>query len=587
MPGAMRPSEMASFAGAWSDAPDVAPEHPIQDDVVEPPPTSPWRCMRCHKDEFEMLHDTWRCLACGSHEYYHAHRHTKTVTPSGVWMFVPHAAGSSPSHAPSDGPPRTPVKRQRRRKNRVKKSDTPPDGDDDDELGEDREQAESEVPTLDPIIEPTPPPSIIGGKTPRPAAGPGGPSTPGPRPSKKDDTGLHPRGSQVPVQPRGKLNPRLPRPDVLPQQPDPVLPDLPGTDRSTTGGKKKKQDDESDRTGASWNSKKGPEPGIKWKTGQYPPVPVWKYDASDMRAFAKFKKKIEIWQLQMRPYATGKDQALLLYNSLTGEPEQELEHLSVEELYVENGVSKILELLQRPFEQRHIYQKRRFLQDFEGMRRFAGESMRAYVLRFRRVMRSLRAVGIEINATFDEEALGSRLLDRSGLSHSDQRMVLVGTQQSLAFETIAETLALQWPEFRPPPPIFTKEGKGYGKQGKSTMSQSSSSTTSLTSTAPSSRPSSGKGTMPRRVFMTETVEEEPHDEADPAEGEHLAPEADEGDNEPPEEDEEPELLEDDEQGDLELQELANVLTVTARKLSGVTLGRKFTTGAKKAKKSPE
>ena len=124
---------------------------------------------------------------------------------------------------------------------------------------------------------------------------------------------------------------------------------------------------------------------------------------------------------------------LLVYNSLTGEPEQELEHMAIEEFYVDDGVQPILQNLQRPFEQRVIYQKRRFLQGFEQVRRYHGETMRTYVLRFRRVQRLLMPVGVNLDATFDGEALGSRLLDRSGLSHADRRLILVGTQQSLDF----------------------------------------------------------------------------------------------------------------------------------------------------------
>ena len=569
------------FHGDFDDGPPPlrpltppAPEHAIQD---EP---GPWRCLRCHGHEFEQLENGWKCSSCGSADYHNVRYPTKTVTPTGTWMFVPHTAGSSPSSAPSRA-----SRRPRRKKNKQRTSDSPPDGGDDFDLEESYERAESEALTHDPVVEPSPAPSRTGKA---PHAGPPGPSKPGQGPKKPTGPGLPPdlrEPVHAPV--TGKAGPRLPRPAVLPRQVDSALSDLHGTNMSFTGGQKKK-DDDSDKTGASWNSRKGPEPGIKWKTGQYPPVPLWKYDASDLRAFAKYKKKIEIWQLQMRPFASGKDQALLLYNSLSGEPEQELEHLSVDELYVENGVAKILELLQRQFEQRQIYQKRRFLQDFENMRRFHGESMRAYVLRFRRVMRSLRAVGIEITATFDEEALGSRLLDRSGLSHSDQRMVLIGTQQSLAFETIAETLALQWPEFRPPPPIFTKEGKGTGKHGKTASSSTSSITSSTTSTAPSSRSSGGgKGYPPRRVFVAETLEEEPEGEdLEAADGDLTPPEADEEQDEQ-QEGNEPEHAEDDDQGNLELQDLANVLTVTARKLSGVTLGRKFTTGGKKVKKTPE
>ena len=124
----------------------------------------------------------------------------------------------------------------------------------------------------------------------------------------------------------------------------------------------------------------------------------------------KVQEKIAIWQLQMKAYATPKEQALLVYNSLTGEPEQELEHMAIDDFYVEDGVQRILQKLQRPLEQRVIYQKRRFLQDFEQIRRYQGETMRAYVLRFRRVQRSLTAVGVNLEATFDGEAFGFKIV---------------------------------------------------------------------------------------------------------------------------------------------------------------------------------
>ena len=80
-----------------------------------------------------------------------------------------------------------------------------------------------------------------------------------------------------------------------------------------------KKDDDTD-----WNSRKGPEPGIRWRTGQHPQPPSWKYDQNDLRAYAKYEKKVRIWEIQMQPYASKSDQALLLYGSLTGDAEQEL-----------------------------------------------------------------------------------------------------------------------------------------------------------------------------------------------------------------------------------------------------------------------
>ena len=338
----------------------------------------------------------------------------------------------------------------------------------------------------------------------------------------------------------------------------------------------------------TWNSRKGPEPGIKWKSGQYPAVPTWKYDSQDMRAFAKYKKKIAIWQLQMKAYATPKEQALLVYNSLTGEPEQELEHMAIEDFYVEDGVQRILQKLQRPFEQRVIYQKRRFLQDFEQIRRYQGETMRAYVLRFRRVQRSLTAVGVNLEATFDGEALGSRLLDRSGLSHADQRLILVGAQQSLDFEAIAECLTLQWPEFRAPPPVVNKDGKGLGKSGKNNMStSSSSSSTSFTSSSQTSK-GSGKGIPRRQAFVANATEAPPEDDDEFLEVIDEEPEQEEEGHEGHDETADAGEADDDGQ-EADLSEIADILTVTARKLSGVTLGRKFTTSnpSKKTRLPPE
>ena len=238
-----------------------------------------------------------------------------------------------------------------------------------------------------------------------------------------------------------------------------------------------------------------------------------------------------------------------------------------------------MRLLQRPFEQRIIYQKRRFLHEFESFRRFNQESMRAYVQRFRRVQRSLLAVGVDISGTFDSDSLGSRLLDRSGLSHHDQRMILVGTQQSLSFEAIAECLVLQWPEFRPAPAVMSGSGKGKGKSLTSSSSTSSSTTTS------SFTKGGSKGPPRRQTYLTEVPEMEVAEDEEFADAQED-PECDaDGDAEPSNGDD---AEGDPQEDEPDLSELAEVLTVTARKLSGITLGRKFSNSAGgKTKKLPE
>ena len=532
------------FDGVFEDwqsshGPQSSPSEGPRERSIQVEPRNDWRCLRCDSDSCSYCDELrdWICQSCGSHEFYQVNQPTKKITQAGTWMFVPHASSLA-----------GPEKSRRRRRRKAKPGGTPSEPDYDGD-----EWAESEQRTDDPMVEPSdvgPSPGHLGGgKVRHPFSVSGSP--------------------QVPPQ---KSSPVKAARDQAP-------------DRKT----KEPNTKESSRSSAeaSWNSRKGPEPGIRWKSGQMPPIPVWKYEASDMRAYAKFCKKIQIWQLQMQAYASKKDQALLLYNSLTGEPEQELEHLSIEDLYVDNGVQKILEMLKRPMEQRLVYQKRKFLHEFEILRRQSGETMRTYILRFRRVQRSLTAVGINIAGTYDNESLGARLLDRSGLSHSDQRMILVGTQQSLEFEQVAESLLLQYPEFRGAPPVVNKDGKGTGKGSGKSAASSNSTPASSSSSSKFSQPSGKGGYPPRKQALIANVDDTPVAEGD----EELDPieEADE-DQEAVEDgpDDEVEQHDDAQDEEVDIQDLAQVLTVTARKLSGITLGRKFTTGnANKVKASPE
>lgn len=161
-----------------------------------------------------------------------------------------------------------------------------------------------------------------------------------------------------------------------------------------------------------------------------------------LRAHSKYCKKVRIWEIQMQPYATKKDQALLLYSSLTGDAEQEFEHLSIPEVHTDQGIELMLQKL------KVLFQTRKFPHEYESFRRYQGELIRTCISRFRRSIRNLRAVGVDITATYDQEALGHRLLDRSGLSVGNQRVILIDTNKRLELEVIAEALTLQYPDFR-------------------------------------------------------------------------------------------------------------------------------------------
>ena len=506
------------------------------------PNTWTWRCLACDSGECSWAVNGWVCSQCGSDRFYRTNGTAEKTNDQGTWRFLPFGAeGVQPSRS-----------RRRRRRRASGPDPSDPFGFD---LGE---TAESEVMTNDPEIDPED--DMARGPQGRPGRPLHVPPPPQPRSGQEGPRALlHGKGKGRQPSDGGSAG---------------------SSDGQLLSALRKlvaKKDDDSE-----WSAMSGPQRGVRWRGGAPPSPPTWRYDKDDLRAYTKFVKKVEIWKLQVAPYMSKKEMALSLYNSLQGEAEQELEHTPIEDLYVDDGVAKILEALKGPMEQKVVYQKRKFLSEFENLRRYAGESMRSYVNRFRRTQRCLKSVGVDVALTYDSESMGARLLDRSGLSQEGQRLVLVGTQQRLDFEMVVESMMLQYPEFRAAPPVVTRDGvvvapKTGSKGGGKFSSKHSTSMSTSTGSSSSSSMSSGKGfNGPRRqVHFTEEAAPDNDD------GEEFLDAIDEGDEDDgaadldqPDDEQDQEQDGDDDQA-ADLSELAQVLTLTAKKLSSLTLGRKF------------
>ena len=188
---------------------------------------------------------------------------------------------------------------------------------------------------------------------------------------------------------------------------------------------------------------------------------------------------------------------------------------------------------------------------------------------------------------YDAESRGNRVLERCLLSPDLQRLVLIGAGNDLHchYDKIYESLCLQFPDFKPSPPLlflgnnWNNSGKGNNK-GSSASSSRGSLTSSTKSSLKSSSSFSGKASSkgkggPLKAFQTEYVggdesadaEFEDEVEGDGTELEPIA-EEDAGENGDGEEEEAALSPED-------LAEIAQVLTVASKKLQGSVLGRKF------------
>ncbi|CAK9087479.1 unnamed protein product [Durusdinium trenchii] len=385
IPAGWSPSELREFLEL--DAEDPGPEGHESDSptaFVEPA----WRCLRCHSARWsEVGHDSYRCGACMGTEFYNATQPVRHQTDDGVWMFVPRA-----NSAPVEDS--LPVDDFRRRSEvRSPVEDPSPPGPD-----SARESPESELPTDDPSV----------GMT---------------EYERRNRTTAQDSNAEQVGQPSPS---RLPMPSTLP---------IPS--RAGKGDGKSSEESEllkvlrqllddrrSDKASqGSWDSRRGPAPGMKWKGGTPPNPPRWNYAASDIRAFSKWERRVRVWQLQVQNQLSGAEAGLMLFASFTGEAEAESEHMVLSKVNCRDGVDYVISCLKGPLEQKILYQKRSLLATYETVARLPNESIRQYINRYKRIERDLQSVGISAGAMYDAESRGNRILERCKLEPSLARLV--------------------------------------------------------------------------------------------------------------------------------------------------------------------
>ena len=325
--------------------------------------------------------------------------------------------------------------------------------------------------------------------------------------------------------------------------------------------------------------------------------PAWAYAKDDPRAFSKWQRKMSVWRIQVANYLPPEEAAMYLYTSLKGEAEEELEWVDLEKIHHPNGIDFIIEALRKPLQTREVYLKRRYLFEYEGIQRQNGESIRSFCNRYHRCERTLSAVGIDVTTMYDLESRGARLLDRLRLNLDQQRMILIGSSQSIEFDAIREAAILQFPDHRPTPFVAREFdwNRGNDRQRREDQGAPSASTGrgaggSNKGRGKGGKDGSGKGKSnftPRNAYVAEqpndledgsqkddNAELEVIDENYETAGEEVDEETYAGGEQ--QEDDDGEI--DGTEHDLDI--AAHCLTVTARRLAGMKLGRKFSGGNK-------
>ena len=147
----------------------------------------------------------------------------------------------------------------------------------------------------------------------------------------------------------------------------------------------------------------------RWRSGQVPPAPVFEGDVElDPDCLRHYKHRLSRWIRITREFLPPNEQALRAREQLRGEAELELEEVPDDRYDHPDGVAHLLEDLEVSFGERELFRQGGVIREFESICRLQGESVTAFVRRFRLLERKLQDNKVP---AYPEEARVVKLLD--------------------------------------------------------------------------------------------------------------------------------------------------------------------------------
>ncbi|CAJ1342771.1 unnamed protein product, partial [Effrenium voratum] len=175
-------------------------------------------------------------------------------------------------------------------------------------------------------------------------------------------------------------------------------------------------------------------PPVRWRSGQIPFPPSFSGDVeSDPYCLRNYRRNLSRWVAITKEYLPANEQALRALDSFTGAAALELEEVSDEKFNVENGIKLLLKDLEVSFGENEVFCKGGIIREHESLTRLQGESVNAYVRRFRLMERKLQDA--QFPAYPDETRAGLRL-DEKTAAH-----LLAGNRYN--FQSLLDAIRIQ------------------------------------------------------------------------------------------------------------------------------------------------
>ncbi|CAE7314402.1 unnamed protein product, partial [Symbiodinium sp. CCMP2592] len=322
-------------------------------------------------------------------------------------------------------------------------------------------------------------------------------------------------------------------------------------------------------------------------------VALWCIEAQPY-CLRHYRRRLMRWVRITREFLPPNEQALRALEQLRGEAKQEFEEIDDSRFDHPDGISRLLADLEVSFGEREIFRQGGSIREFESIGRMQGESITAFVRRFRLLERKLADNKVP---PYPEQARVIKLLDGLRLDEKSASALLLAAGNKYDMKAILEAIRIQYPAGM----SVTGVPKGLASLATSSRSSITSRSTAVTRSsassttrAPRARGRGSRWTQWQTAAEDDYAEEPqgepqgeewPDEETEPAE----APQEEQGEpvdgeyNEEAEDDGTQEIAEADtweyEDGTNEdydaLYTMAQALTVSSRKLSSIMQARGF------------
>jgi hypothetical protein len=181
----------------------------------------------------------------------------------------------------------------------------------------------------------------------------------------------------------------------------------------------------------------------KWRSGHIPAPPAFSGDVEvDPFCLRHYARALKRWTTITCEFLPRNEQALRALDALTGDAALELEEVDDSRYNHKNGIDTLLQDLGVSFGEKEIFRKGGLIREFESMVRVQGESVTAFVRRFRLMERKLQDAKIP---QYPSETRAVKLLDGLRLDERATSQLLLAAGNKYDFQALVDAIRVQYP----------------------------------------------------------------------------------------------------------------------------------------------